>query len=120
MKSLNLKGVAYALASNCTFKSIKDDSVVLILEVKHEDLKTENAEQRLKEAISNYVGKEIELQIQIDKHQSETPAQTVERERQHRLQHAEEAIKEDSIVQAFQENFGAQIVPGSVKPKDEQ
>jgi DNA polymerase-3 subunit gamma/tau len=47
---------------------------------------------------------------------TETPADLSERERTARQQNAERSIDADSFVQAAIRDFGAHVVPGSVKP----
>ena len=49
----------------------------------------------------------------------ETPAQAEEREKNARQQQAEKSIEEDGFVRAMKETFNAEVVPGSVRPSDD-
>ncbi|HEX2239294.1 MAG TPA: DNA polymerase III subunit gamma/tau [Gammaproteobacteria bacterium] len=116
MQNLKLKGVAYALASNCSVKSLSTDEVCLVLDAKHAEIKTGNAEARLKRALSDHLGRAVRLRIEIAEHLDETPAQLASRNLAERQRAAETAIETDATVQAFKERFDAEIIPGSIRP----
>lgn len=116
---LGLKGVAYALASNCSFKSYKGGEICLVLGEGHEEIRTKNAEQRLQRSLSHYFAQDnLRLRIVVAEHETETPAQTINRYSKERQGVAEQAIYDDPVVQGLQENFGAKVVPGTIKPAD--
>ena len=116
VKKLSLRGVAYALATNCSLKAWQEDEIFLALESQHAELRTKNAELRLQHALSEYFSKDLKLRIQIAEHEAETPAQLQHRITSERQLAAEQAIEKDVVVQGLRENFGAEIVPGSIKP----
>lgn len=116
LRGLGLKGVAYALASNCSFKSRTQGEIRLVLEAQHAQIRTRNAEERLQTALSKFFSEELRLRIDIDKHAEETPAQRRSRDLANRQQAAEKAIDDDSVVRNMKERLGAKVVPGSVRP----
>jgi DNA polymerase-3 subunit gamma/tau len=116
LRQLGLQGVAYALASNCSFKSYSRGEIRLVLEAQHAQIRTKNAEVRLQSALSKYFSEEIRLRIDIDKHSMETPAQLRSRDIAGMRQAAEKAIDDDTIVREFKERLGAKVIPGSVRP----
>jgi DNA polymerase III subunit gamma/tau len=116
LQSLKLKGVAFALASNCSLKSLSTDEVCLVLDAKHAEIKTGNAEARLKRALSYHLGSAVRLRIEIAEHLDETPAQLASRNVAECQRAAETAIETDATVQAFKERFDAEIIRGSIRP----
>jgi DNA polymerase-3 subunit gamma/tau len=116
MQALKLKGVAYALASNCSLKSMSADEVALILDARHAQIGTGNAEARLSQALNDHFGTAVRLRIEIAEHIDETPAQLASRNLTERRRAAETAIEADATVQAFKERFDAEIIPGSIRP----
>ena len=115
-RALNLKGVASALASNCSLQSITNDEVRLVLEAGHAQIRTSNAEARLRQALGDHLGRPLRLYIEIAEHAAATPAQLASHDRAQRQRAADAAIEADATVQAFKQHFAAEIVPGSVRP----
>jgi DNA polymerase-3 subunit gamma/tau len=120
LRALPLKGVAFALASNCSLKSRRAGEVCLVLGQAHAELRTQNAEWRLQKALGEYFSEDLRLRIEIDEHASETPAQVAQRHGDERQRAAEQAIHGDAGVQDMMESFGATIVPGSITPLDKR
>jgi DNA polymerase-3 subunit gamma/tau len=116
VRALNLKGVASALASNCSLQSISDTEVCLALEAGHAEIRTANAEARLRQALSEHLGGPVRVRIEIAEHADATPAQLANRDLAERQRAADAAIEADATVQAFKQQFAAEIVPGSVRP----
>ncbi len=116
VKNLDLKGVALALANNCSFRSYEEGVLSLVLDKQHEQMRTRNAEQKLEKAFSEYTGASVSLRMEIATHQAETPYQVADRTQDERQRAAEQAIESDDMVQALKDSFGAKIVPGSIKP----
>ncbi len=116
LQALGLRAMAHTLASNCTLIEVDEATIRLALARQHEDLCTRNAEQRLQEALQAYYGRPLKLKIEITQPQTETPAQAVQRGEQERQQEAQSAIETDHVAQALKDAFGAELVPGSVKP----
>ena len=116
LPQLRLQGVAYALASNCSFNSRQGNEICLVLAPQHAEIRTRNAEERLQKALSAYFAEDIRLRIKISEHSSETPAQICSRAQAEQQHSAEQAIDNDFVVQGLKEHFGAKVVPGSIKP----
>ena len=113
---LDLQGVAYALASNCSFNSRRENEICLVLAPQHAEIRTKNAEARLRKALSAYFAEDIRLRIEISEHSNETPAQLYSRALAEKQRAAEQAIDNDFVVRGLKEHFGAKVVPGSIKP----
>ncbi len=119
LERLELKGVAYALASNCSLKSYRAGEICLVLGTGHEEIRTKNAEQRMQRALRDYFSDaDLRLKIVVSEHETETPAEAVNRNIKERQVAAEQAIYDDPLVKGLQDNFGAKVVPGTIKPVD--
>ncbi|MEA3410306.1 MAG: DNA polymerase III subunit gamma/tau [Pseudomonadota bacterium] len=118
MTRLGLKGVAYALASNCSAAGREGDVFRLVLEEQHSGLRTVNAEQRLGQALRDCLGESVRLRIETGTHGSDTPAEVARRDQAARQQSAVQSVEEDPLVKGLQASFGARIVPDSIEPID--
>jgi DNA polymerase-3 subunit gamma/tau len=117
VNALGLGGLVKQLAINCTVKQRDNCNIVLQIESGHSNLINAKAKQRLQQALGEYFNIDAQLEIEVVKQaESESPAQTIQRETQQRQQQAVQSINEDSFTQSLKENFNAEIIPGSVKP----
>jgi len=117
VNSLGLGGLVKQLAINCTMVNRDDCNITLNIESGHSNLINPKAKQRLQQALGEYFNIEANLDIKVvNQVESESPAQTTQRETDQRQQQAVESINEDSFAQALKDNFNAEVIPGSVKP----
>lgn len=117
VESLGLGGLVKQLAVNCTVKHHDGNNIVLQIAGGHSNLINPKAKLRLQQALGEYFDIEAHLDIEVvSQTETESPAQTVQREALQRQDQAEQAINEDSFVQSLKDNFNAEVVPGSVKP----
>ncbi len=68
--------------------------------------------------MQEYLGTELKLKVLVVQPESETPAQRQARDRADRQLEAEQAMSEDPMVRAAEEQFGARLIKESVKPID--
>ena len=113
---LKIGGVASQLAHNCEFVSWDGTHLRLKLDPSCNQLRVTSSEERLKRAVEVVLGAEVHLQVEVARPEQETPAQRRVREAAERQQAAEEILAGDPLVQAIQDQFAAEWVPGSVKP----
>ena len=117
VNSLSLGGLVKQLAINCTMKHRDGCNITLNITSGHSNLINPKAKQRLQQALGEYFNIEANLDIQVvDQVETESPAQTTQRETDQRQQQAVESINEDSFAQSLKDNFNAEVIPGSVKP----
>jgi DNA polymerase-3 subunit gamma/tau len=117
VNGLGLGGLVKQLAINCTMKQRDGCNIELQIESGHSNLLNPKAKQRLQQALGEYFNIEAQLEIRIvNQIENESPAQSARRETDQRQQQAVEAINEDGFTQSLKDNFGAEIIPGSVKP----
>ena len=79
-------------------------------------VRTQKAEQRLQEALTEFFGEKIRLVITVGNGETESPAQKQNRKKDERFRETEKTLSSDPEVRALQETFGAEIVPGSIQP----
>ncbi len=74
-----------------------------------------NYQEKLTTAITQHFDRKIKLQFSIGG-TGNTPAKQISQEKAQAQANAESAIEEDSFVQALIDDFGATIIPNSIKP----
>jgi DNA polymerase-3 subunit gamma/tau len=112
---LGLKGMAAQLADNCVFEAWDGSLLSLRLDPTCSGLLGSLAERRLQDAVSDKLGRAVRLELAVGEAAAETPAQRGAREKQARQAAIEADIARDPLVMAVQENFGAEIVPDSIR-----
>ncbi|HED33632.1 MAG TPA: DNA polymerase III subunit gamma/tau [Gammaproteobacteria bacterium] len=117
VEAMNLRGMVKQLAVNCTLQEKSSNNVKLLLSQENEQLLNPAMHKKLEEALCSSLQQTLKLHIEMGQQQVESPAQTTARNQQERQQSAEQSILQDPMVQALKENFNAEVVPNSVKPR---
>ena len=115
---LGLTGRPAELAKHCVLTSIEGDHINLSLDTSGENLLAKTAEQEIEAALKTYYNKPVHLHINTQRLTEETPAERIGRKQQERQKAAEDLMQNDPFVQELQSRFNAQLVPNSVKPKE--
>ncbi len=108
-------GLVRTLAQHCELVSYDENSISLSVPESQKHLLVPNYQEKLGAAICQYFGKRIKLQFSIGG-TGNTPAKQISQEKAHAQANAESAIEDDSFVQALINDFGASIIPNSIKP----
>jgi DNA polymerase-3 subunit gamma/tau len=108
-------GLARALAQHCELVGYDEHSISLSVPETQKHLLLPNYQEKLGSAISQHFDKRIKLQFSIGG-TGNTPAKQISQEKAHAQANAESAIEEDTFVQALINDFGASIIPNSIKP----
>jgi DNA polymerase-3 subunit gamma/tau len=112
----NLKlGLARALSQHCELISYDENSISLSVPEMQKHLLVPNYQEKLSTAINQYFDKKIKLHFSVGG-TGKTLAQQINQEKAQAQSTAETAIEEDGFVQALINDFGAQIIPNSIKP----
>jgi DNA polymerase-3 subunit gamma/tau len=116
--ALGLQGTARHFATNCVLLERKGGVVRLRLDPAGESFRRPQIETRLAEALTQYFGEPIRLEITHAESPGEmlTPAKRDAIAADDRQRAAEAAIESDPAVRAMRDVFGATVRPGSVKP----
>ena len=113
-----LRGPAKLLAENAGFVGHVDGVLRLSLAPEQEHLKSPSLVLQLCEAIGRQLGGEVQVRFEIGQPRGETANARNARERDARQAGAESGLVADPGIQRLVQQFGAQIVPDSVRPLD--
>jgi DNA polymerase-3 subunit gamma/tau len=114
---LQLKlGAAGMLAQNAELIGYTDSSIELLVGEEHTAVASRAYQEKLREALSNHFSKDILLTITLGSASGDTPAAIALREKMARLANATQSIQNDPFVQSVVRDFGATVIPDSIKP----
>lgn len=108
-------GLARTLAQNCELESFDEDNINLTVPDQQKHLLDPNYQEKLSVAINQHFGRKIKLSLKIGG-TGNTPAKQIFEEKAAVQSEAESAIQQDDFVQALMKDFGANIIPSSIKP----
>jgi len=114
---LKLAGMAKQLAQNAELIGEDGDLIALRLAPAHKHLADKGPQERLRSAIEEHLGRGIRLKIEIADPLGQTPAQLDEIDRRDKLANAAQALDADPFVRELVDDFGARVMPDSIKPK---
>jgi len=115
---LGLSGMTGSIGANCTLISVEGDSWLLHLDPAHSALFNPTQQRRLNDALNQFHGRELKVQIELRKPEQETPAQAAARKRANRQREAEASIHQDPVIQQMIQQFAAVIRADSIEPLD--
>lgn len=113
--ALKIGGRTRELANNCVLDGIDEQVCRLLIDPGFQRVGS-IAEEKLREALQNYFGRPLKLQITPQISQQMTPALEIQKAREDRQQAAVDAINNDPNIQDLKEHFDARILPGSIEP----
>ena len=113
---LQLNGLARELAQHCELRELNEADCVLRLAPAHAHLQMKPAPDKLRQALSDYLGRTVALRFELAQTEADTPAATVGRERRERQEQAIASIEQDSFVRDVIESCDASLVESSIKP----
>ena len=119
LTQLTLTGMTAQLAANCQLQSLTDTEATLLLHPSQAPLLNNNIQQRLQQALSDYLAKPITLSITVGDQTLQTPAVKKQLQQQQQLQQAQKIIENDPNVKAICETFDGRILPESIKAIEE-
>ncbi|MDO9151113.1 MAG: DNA polymerase III subunit gamma/tau [Methylotenera sp.] len=108
-------GLARELAKHCELVAYDEHNISLSVPESQKHLVSPNYQEKLTTAIGQHFDRKIKLQFSIGG-TGNTPAKQIFQEKAQAQANAENAIEEDSFVQALIDDFGATIIPNSIKP----
>jgi DNA polymerase-3 subunit gamma/tau len=117
IEQANLRGPLGQLAQNAALRGRDGNTLVLALQPAHMHLAVEPMVSQMEERISQALGERVKLRFTEERAAAaETPAARAANAREAAQSAAEQAIDEDPLVQSLKREFGARVVPQSVKP----
>lgn len=114
---LNIGGAARQLAANCAWVGRTADVVRLQLESRSAALQTPGTLDKLAQALSDFYGTPMRVDLQVVEAAEDTPARAAARAAAERLALAHDQLEAEPVARALRERFGAVLDPQSVKPR---
>ncbi len=118
LSKLELSGMAYALASNCTLQSLDDKQIKLALTPQHAAMLNAKLIERIENSINHYLNKSLKLEIKLTTTETQTPAQQKQQLNDEKHQAATQAITNDTQVKKMLDLFDATLDINSIKSID--
>ncbi|MFM1806648.1 MAG: hypothetical protein RL212_907 [Pseudomonadota bacterium] len=117
MKALPIRGLVQQLAFQTELQNWEESpsGIRATVIVGMPQLASAESVNRLQEALSNYLGKQIKILIEAGK-ASQSIAAVEAKIKQEKQEGAEHSIANDDFVKTIQAEFGATVVPGSIRP----
>lgn len=119
VENIGLTALVKQLAVHCVVKRFEDHHLELLLDPKHQQVRTDNSIKRLQAALEKHFGHSLKMVVEIGEQAAVTPAQEQAQQQQQRRQEAVELIEQDPNIKAMQETFNARINPDSIIATDQ-
>jgi len=114
---LALTGASLNLAKNCVLTFHDEKMFNLVLEPHHEPLLTNSHRENLQQAVSDYVGHFIQLNVSLETIQSGmSPDALSSQRKQKEWQIAEQSLLDDPVVQTLLKDFSGNLKRDSIEP----
>jgi len=116
INSLRLVGLTSALAKHSVLTEFQPDYAELTLSPQHEALYSEVQQQRLTEALSSYLGRQIKVRVVIGITTQETPVHAAQQIQQHAKAEMIASMQNDPGVKELEKQLGAVLDIKSIQP----
>ena len=113
---LDIAGMPLQLANNCTWSGVHNDRIQLNLEKSAEHLATDRFIERLRSAVSDWFGRDMQLDIDQVTQSLQTPAKITQKQADDDMEAAHNSIKDDPIVLQLIERVDGAIDEASIRP----
>jgi DNA polymerase III subunit gamma/tau len=116
VEGANLSGMIRQFALNCVPASFERDVLTLRLDDVVDARRSRAIEDKLQQALTKYLGRELRLLFEVSQSELVTPARQRALADQDKVARAAAAFEADPVVKGLQERFGAEVDAASVKP----
>ncbi len=118
LDQLAVTGMTKMFASHCILMEHTQNVLTLGLSARHEGLQNATVTRKLEKALQTFFDNtDLKLRVELQAAEPDSPAARQKRAAEERQLAAEAAIASDPIVDALKTEFGAEIIPGSIKPE---
>ncbi|MGH8040505.1 MAG: DNA polymerase III subunit gamma/tau [Rudaea sp.] len=114
-----LRGPVGQLAQHAALLGVDNDVVRLALKSEFEHLRAPPLIEQMQSRLGAALGRPLKVRFEKTAVAAETPADAASRQRSARQQAAEQALDTDPFVQTLQRDFGARVIPESIKAVEE-
>jgi DNA polymerase-3 subunit gamma/tau len=119
IEKVQFAGVVRALATHCALQSYQGDDMKLLIASEHESLMAGATVSKLTQKLKETYGENINVSIDVMQDTIDSPAQHTRDREAECLGKAEASLEQDEFIQALKRDMQAEIVPGSLQPKQE-
>ncbi|MGF6493243.1 DNA polymerase-3 subunit gamma/tau [Luteibacter sp. 621] len=112
----HLRGPIGQLAQNCTLRGMEGDALVMALQPQHMHLAVEPLTSQMEEKVSSALGRRVRFRFVPEGGNLGTPAERRAQAASDAQANAEASMDADPLVQALKRDFGARVIPQSIKP----
>ena len=116
VKKIKLAGMTLTLAQRCILQDALGQRLDFVIDEDHFDFFNELQVNRLSQALTDFLRKEVTINVKSGTSPWLSPLQKIEKKRAELQVEAEREIAADQNVQSLIQNFGATIVSGSIEP----
>ncbi|WP_148714786.1 DNA polymerase III subunit gamma/tau [Chitinolyticbacter meiyuanensis] len=109
-------GAAGMLAQHAELVDYRPGHFELRVSAEHKAVATRDYQDKLRAVLAEYYGRDINVNVTLGESTGDTPAAIATRERAARQAAAVDAIQNDPFVQAMVRDFGATVVPDTIRP----
>jgi DNA polymerase-3 subunit gamma/tau len=119
IEQAELGGPAGLLARHAVPKALEGEVLTLAVKSEHAIFNSDTACKQLQDQLGAAIGRKLRVRI-VHEAVAETPATRAAKARSDEQAAAERSIADDPIIQDMQRQFGAQIIPESIRPAGRQ
>ncbi|AZZ93088.1 DNA polymerase III subunit gamma/tau [Hahella sp. KA22] len=116
VRRLGISGMTATLAQRCALEAVTPGLVIFTIDREHLDFFNEAQRERLRAAVSEFLGEAVKIEVSAGESKWLTPLQYAERRRAELQQQAETAIRNDPNIQMMAGRFGAAVIENSIEP----
>ncbi|HSC79565.1 MAG TPA: DNA polymerase III subunit gamma/tau [Chitinolyticbacter sp.] len=109
-------GAAGMLAQHAELVDYRPGHFELRVSAEHKAVATRDFQEKLRAVLAEHYGRDISVNVTLGEAIGDTPAAIATRERQARQSAAEDAIQNDPFIQSMVRDFGATVVPDTIRP----
>ena len=118
LSALGMTGMTGNIVRQTTLVTEDGDNWLLHLDPQHSALFNANQQKRINDRLNQTLGRSVQLQIEVQTPAAETPALALARRRARQQADAVLSIEQDPVIQTLMTDFGARILPDSIRPLD--
>lgn len=115
-EQMGLTGLTGNIVRNSSLIAEEEARWLVHLDPQHSALYSDNQRKRINDSLNKTLGHDVELQVEVQSLQAESPALHLARRRARQQADAVLSIEQDPKVQALMATFEARVQPESIRP----
>jgi DNA polymerase-3 subunit gamma/tau len=120
IEAAKLRGPVGQLAQHAAFIAWEGNTLRLALKTAHEHLNTPVIMEKMQQQLEAALKRPVKLRFEKADAMAQTPADSALLLKSEQQRGAQENLNNDPLVQSLMQNFGARIIPESIKPMEKE